>query len=299
MPQFLKFILYSLLPGFFINSYICVRFCAGILTPSRIFFSKNRIRFFLSFMIPITTAGMSKYWFPSMGSWLIQLTVLLLTILYFSDPLKKKISTFLILICILAVSENIAATFALPIYTLIHHEESFRYNLLYTSGEMLFLIIIDFFVALLFIKKLVPLIRNYSHSIQLTTIAELLFPVQASSFLVGILLYRKNSPWLKWLIILYWFLNLLCCLIIARAFHNISLREKRHELLVQQMSFLQKQLEYTTEMEQEYQSVRKWNHDMENHLFSLNYLIRTQKYLEADVYLETILSELPPEKRTL
>ena len=104
---------------------------------------------------------------------------------------------------------------------------------------------------------------------------------------------------LKWLIVLYWFLNLLCCLIIARAFHNISLREKRHELLVQQMSFLQKQLEYTTEMEQEYQSVRKWNHDMENHLFSLNYLIRTQKYLEADVYLETILSELPPEKRTL
>lgn len=250
-------------------------------------------------MLPITAAFMSKYWFPSMGSWLIQLTLLLLTILYFSDPLKKKISTFLILICILAISENIAATFALPIYTLIYHEESFRYNLLYTSGEMLFLIIIDFFVALLFIKKLVPLIRNYSHSIQLTTIAELLFPVQASSLLMGILLYRKNSPWLKWLIILYWFLNLLCCLIIARAFHNISLREKRHKLLVQQMSFLQKQLEYTTEMEQEYQSVRKWNHDMENHLFSLNYLIRTQKYLEADVYLETILSELPPEKRTL
>ena len=135
MPQFLKFILYSLLPGFFINSYICVLFCAGILTPSRIFFSKNRIRFFLSFMIPITAAGMSKYWFPSMGSWLIQLTVLLLTILYFSDPLKKKISTFLILICILAVSENIAATFALPIYTLIHHEESFRYNLLYTCND--------------------------------------------------------------------------------------------------------------------------------------------------------------------
>ena len=153
MPQFLKFILYSLLPSFFINSYICVRFCTGILTPSRSFFSKNRIRFFLSFMIPLTAAGMSKYWFPSMGSWLIQLTLLLLTVFYFSDPLKKKISTFLILLCILAVSENIAAMFILPIYTLIHHEESFRYNLLYTSGEMFFLIIIDFFVAILFIKK--------------------------------------------------------------------------------------------------------------------------------------------------
>ena len=202
MPQFLKFILYTLLPSSFITSYICVRFCTGILTPSRSFFPKNRSRFFVSFMMPIKAAFMSKYWFPSMGSWLIQLTLLLLTVFYFSDPLKKKISTFLILICILAISENIAATFALPIYTLIHHEESFRYNLLYTSGEMLFLIIIDFFVALLFIKKLVPLIRNYSHSIQLTTIAELLFPVQASSLLMGIFLYRKNSPWLKWLIIL-------------------------------------------------------------------------------------------------
>ena len=299
MPQFLKFILYSLFPGFLITSYICVRFCTGILTPSRNFFSKNRILFFLSFMIPLTAAGMSKYWFPSMGSWLVQLTILLLTVFYFSDPLKKKISAFLILICILAVSENIAIMFTLPIYALIHHEKSFRYNLLYTSGETLFLVTINFFVAILFVKKLVPLIRNYSHSIHLTTIAELLFPIQASSLLMGILLYRENSPWLKWLIILYWFLNLLCCLIIARAFHNISLREKRHELLVQQMSFLQKQLEYTTEMEQEYQSVRKWNHDMENHLFSLNYLIRTQKYHEADVYLETILSELPPEKRTL
>lgn len=56
---------------------------------------------------------MSKYWFPSMGSWLIQLTLLLLTILYFSDPLKKKDFHISDLICILAVSENIAVTFAL------------------------------------------------------------------------------------------------------------------------------------------------------------------------------------------
>ena len=58
-------------------------------------------------------------------------------------------------------------------------------------------------------------------------------------------------------------------------------------------------MEYTKEMEHEYRSVRKWNHDMENHLFSLNYLIREKKYHEADSYLETIFSELPPEKRTL
>ena len=300
MPQFLKFILYIVLSGSFTISFVCTRFYTGILTPSRSFFSKDRTSFFLSFMLPITAATMSKYWFPSMGSWLIQLTVLLLTVFYFSDPLKKKISSFLILACIMAVSENIALMFLLLVRPLMHRGEPFRYNLpYYTSGEFVFLMIVDLCVALLFVKKLIPLLQNYSQSIHLTTIAELLFPVQASSLLMGILLYQENSPWLKWLIVLYWFLEFLCCLIIVRAFHNISVREKRHELLLQKLNFIQKQREYTKEMEHEYRSVRKWNHDMENHLFSLNYLIREKKYHEADSYLETIFSELPPEKRTL
>ena len=34
-------------------------------------------------------------------------------------------------------------------------------------------------------------------------------------------------------------------------------------------------------------------------LRKMNYLIRAKKYHEADAYLKTILSELPPEKRTL
>ena len=136
MPQFLKFILYIVLSGSFTISFVCTRFYTGILTPSRSFFSKDRTRFFLSFMLPITAATMSKYWFPSMGSWLIQLTVLLLTVFYFSDPLKKKISSFLILACIMAVSENIALMFLLLVRPLMHRGEPFRYNLpYYTSGE--------------------------------------------------------------------------------------------------------------------------------------------------------------------
>ena len=84
-----------------------------------------------------------------------------------------------------------------------------------------------------------------------------------------------------------------------RAFRNIYAREKEHELLVQQMDFTKKQMEFSQEMEKEYRSVRKWNHDMENHLFSLNYLINTKKYDEAEKYLESLLSDLPPEKRNL
>ena len=65
------------------------------------------------------------------------------------------------------------------------------------------------------------------------------------------------------------------------------------------MEFTRKQMEFSQKMEKEYHSVRKWNHDMENHLFSLNYLIDTKKYDEADKYLESLLSDFPPEKENL
>ena len=129
--------------------------------------------------------------------------------------------------------------------------------------------------------------------------AELVFPAQVSSLITGLILYKENSPWYGWLIFLYWLIEFLCYFIVLRAFRNIYAREKEHELLVQQMDFTRKQMEFSQEMEKEYRSVRKWNHDMENHLFSLNYLINTKKYDEAEKYLESLLSDLPQEKRNL
>ena len=41
-------------------------------------------------------------------------------------------------------------------------------------------------------------------------------------------------------------------------------------------------------METEYQNLRKWNHDIENHLLSMNYLMQSEKYEEADRYLHNI-----------
>ena len=172
---------------------------------------------------------------------------------------------------------------------------------------------LTFLIALLIISKVVPLLKKYSHSIHLTTLAELVFPAQVSSLITGLILYKENSPWYGWLIFLYWLIEFLCYFIVLRAFRNIYAREKEHELLgralLESMLVLEKQvvvsvvsrkqMEFSQEMEKEYRSVRKWNHDMENHLFSLNYLINTKKYDEAEKYLESLLSDLPPEKRNL
>lgn len=241
-----------------------------------------------------------KIFYQNFGTWVLQLALVLWVILLFTDTLKRKLSAFLIYISIMMISESISGSLILSLYALLHGEAAYNiYYTLSTTWEILLMTTLTFLIALLIISKVVPLLKKYSHSIHLTTLAELVFPAQVSSLITGLILYKENSPWYGWLIFLYWLIEFLCYFIVLRAFRNIYAREKEHELLVQQMDFTRKQMEFSQEMEKEYRSVRKWNHDMENHLFSLNYLINTKKYDEAEKYLESLLSDLPPEKRNL
>ena len=54
------------------------------------------------------------------------------------------------------------------------------------------------------------------------------------------------------------------------------------------------------EMKQEYVKIRKWNHDIENHLLSLEYLTRTRKADEAERYCSSVLlNSSKPEEAAL
>ena len=56
------------------------------------------------------------------------------------------------------------------------------------------------------------------------------------------------------------------------------------------MELLKKQMEVSEEMKQEYIKIRKWNHGIENHLFSLAYLIDMKKTDAAEKYCNSVLS---------
>ena len=64
------------------------------------------------------------------------------------------------------------------------------------------------------------------------------------------------------------------------------------------MELLKQQMEVSEEMKQEYVKIRKWNHDIENHLLSLEYLTRTRKADEAERYCSSVLlnSSKPEEQ---
>lgn len=69
---------------------------------------------------------------------------------------------------------------------------------------------------------------------------------------------------------------------------NLYIQEKNRILREKQVSLKKEQLELMNSLELEYQDLRKWNHDIENHLLSMNYLMKTEKYNEARQYLDSI-----------
>ncbi|GAA6263264.1 hypothetical protein F110043I8_02490 [Ruminococcus sp. f11] len=63
---------------------------------------------------------------------------------------------------------------------------------------------------------------------------------------------------------------------------------------------MKKQMNDSVQLSNEYANLRKWNHDIENHIMSVMYLMNMKKYEEAETYTASVLSRLncrPQEKQ--
>jgi len=89
------------------------------------------------------------------------------------------------------------------------------------------------------------------------------------------------------------FLYIICCFISILLFiHALNVFKKEQANLnrnLHKIELLKKQLEMSEEMKQEYTKIRKWNHDIENHLLSLAYLTDMKKTEEAEKYCISVL----------
>lgn len=115
------------------------------------------------------------------------------------------------------------------------------------------------------------------------TIALIGFPV-----ILCTVLHTLVSIWPS-LIFLLAFLFPLCYFILHRGFQNMQRQERSRQQKESQRLLLEKQLLYSQELEAEYQRLRKWNHDISNHLMALSYLLENKKYQEGDAYIQSLL----------
>ena len=88
----------------------------------------------------------------------------------------------------------------------------------------------------------------------------------------------------------------------SQCYNFPSLAQQHREYLQKKMEIklMKKQINDSVQLSNEYASLRKWNHDIENHIMSVMYLMDMKKYEEAETYTASVLSRIncrPQEKQ--
>ena len=89
-------------------------------------------------------------------------------------------------------------------------------------------------------------------------------------------------------------------LLFLRAVRSLAQQHREYLQKKMEIELMKKQMNDSVQLSNEYASLRKWNHDIENHIMSVMYLMDMKKYEEAETYIASVLSRLncrPQEKQ--
>lgn len=172
---------------------------------------------------------------------------------------------------------------------IIFHQNSgfISMNSITTPVDALILYILMLTAGSIMCKKLSDLIAVFVHSYSIVPLTQILFPFYWLCIFLSLLCNSQHKFSGYFLIVCGMTIPVIPVFI--RGLHNIRIQEQKRIFHEKQITFLKEQLLFFDDIETEYQNLRKWNHDVENHMLSLNYLMKAGRYEEADKYLHNIL----------
>ena len=224
---------------------------------------------------------------------LIQLLILGCVFIGFHASFLQKLAVYFIFVLLETCAEIVASSVFLQIHNLLFPTVMYTPSTLRSQCSPVEDLIIQFFnmaLGLFLLEKVAHILQQCFSYLKTVTFFELLSPVILPA-LANNLLALPCSLFLRiFFCILYWVLCILGSFLFYRAICTLRLQHEKHICHQQEALLLKKQLNASKTLSAEYASLRKWNHDIENHLFSLSYLINAKNYSEADKYLESVLS---------
>ena len=224
---------------------------------------------------------------------LIQLLILGCVFIGFHASFLQKLAIYFIFVLLETCAEIVASSVFLQIHNLLFPAVMYTPSTLRSQCSPVEFLIIQFFnmaLGLFLLEKVAHILQQCFSYLKTVTFFELLSPVILPA-LANNLLALPCSLFLRiFFCILYWVLCILGSFLFYRAICTLRLQHEKHISHQQEALLLKKQLNASKTLSAEYASLRKWNHDIENHLFSLSYLINAKNYSEADKYLESVLS---------
>ena len=240
------------------------------------------------------------YEHASEATTLSQLFIFLNVFFLFRGPVKQKLLSYFIFLLTAILTEILSINIYIQIYNHFFHQPAYTATNIYSLcsfHEKLMIQMMIFSFGYLFYKNIFSLLKkciNYlKFSLLLLITLPIIHPLITTEFTQYYKFQQSFIPVLLYIIC--------CCITFPLFIHGLHLFKKEQIAFnrnLHKMELLKQQMEVSEEMKQEYVKIRKWNHDIENHLLSLEYLTRTRKADEAERYCSSVLLNSPkPEEQ--
>ena len=210
-----------------------------------------------------------------------QLTTFLVTLFLFQASFMKKLAVYFIFQLLIICPEILCTSVFIALHNLFIPTDTYTPHNLISScspAEYFVIELSNILLGLFLLWKISEILRQCIDYLKILTFLQLLLPLIAPVFLNVIISLQEKSVAVR------------------------SLAQQHREYLQKKMEIelIKKQMNDSVQLSNEYASLRKWNHDIENHIMSVMYLMDMKKYEEAETYTASVLSRIncrPQEKQ--
>ena len=275
--------------------YICWSasyFFCSVLKPRR-FLNHPILTVFLLLMVSVPAVMLLKTQNVTIGTISIQLLFLGIVFIFYCGTVSRKLACYFIYAISLTLVEILACNILVLIRPL-WAEVPIAFNEIYfvtDTADILCVSLADICIGVLCFQKESALLKRCFSYLHLKTFLQLLYPVYLPIIAQQVIISLTEYSLFPALAAAYWILCLISYPVFRKGIHVIQTQEEAAVSRQHQLQLMKEQLSLSREMEKEYQALRKWNHDVENHLLSLSYLMDMEKYEQAASYCHSINTE--------
>lgn len=292
MAEFVSYLIVDVATAIYLSWTIAYFFCP--LFSIRFKFGKPFLLIFLM-LVPLMTVFqiLRPNFMLNTANFQFQIMGFLFCLALFQGAFIKKTNYYLFYMIIEYTVELMAANIFVFLHNCFSHAETYSVISMYeicSPGEALFVLSMNVLFGILFFRKAVSIMCQCEAYLRPMTTFQILLPLFAPAVLYGFMQARfvRFSPVFQ--IIFYWLVCAVTLLILPIGIKNV--RQKQLEYIRDQseLQMISSQLEASGRIQEEYVHMKKWNHDIQNHLIAFSYLMDMRRYPEALHYCEKILS---------
>lgn len=286
-------LVYALLTYLIANKFYC-----RILTPRDRIKHPMIVNFSLQAAVLIIYGSIYGFTPTSGFSILVNGLLLVCCILFFQGELLLRLCAFFIVCFILTLTE-IAAAAPFMAINLFFPEKNLLPKMLIQDGPIglaALMFLLDLLLLIFVFGKLGGLLENCFLFLRPSLLLRLGGPLAVLLFLQnGLYAFAAVKDYLLYSL-LYWAAVAVCLLVLNSALKKLENQESYNIQLKMHEKLIALQLEHFQKAASEYQAMRKWNHDISNHLLSLSYLIKQEQTDEAVKYIDSLFDTYGLEK---